>query len=627
MMINNLSFILFLLFIGCSTNTESQINQRKIEYLKAFAKVYGYVKYFHPSDEASTIDWNAFSIYGAEQVKKCKSDDELLTELNALFLPIAPSIRFTQDPVASKYDLLTITPKKLEGYQPTFWQHFGVSVGMQSDFYPSNPYKSVRVNGSIKHGHAHETNKPIISIGTTKSIGQPIFDYTPNFGELIEKPITSSIYCQIPLVLYSGERGTFPIVDSSKLSHLIKQLEGGIKEPSNESPSVSWDRDQNIYNYPNQESFRLGNVINIYNVFQHFFPYMEVVDVNWDQELGKALSKSLTDKTGKDHLFTLQKFMSRLQDGHINVNFKGNTSSYFPGITWEWIEGKLVITDVQDSKIPIAKGNVVTHIDGITVKDYFKEVNSRISAGTTGYLNHRAQYASLGGEKGSEIVITVNDRKIPLVRNSYTFSTARPTPYFKMINDSVVYLNINKISMDSINSLLPELEKAKSIICDLRYYPNKNHEFLSHLLKENDTTTSWMQIPKIVYPDQEHLIGYGNLSWNLTAKKPYLGDKKIIFITQGSAISYAESYMGYVQGYDLATIIGQPTAGTNGNINPFEVSGGYQISWTGMKVVKHNGSQLFGIGFIPDIIVHKTIKGIKEERDEFLEKAIEIANY
>ena len=50
--------------------------------------------------------------------------------------------------------------------------------------------------------------------------------------------------------------------------------------------------------------------------------------------------------------------------------------------------------------------------------------------------------------------------------------------------------------------------------------------------------------------------------------KPYLGNKNVVFMTNGSAISYAESYMGYIEGYKLATIIGQPTAGTNGNTNP-----------------------------------------------------------
>jgi len=44
-----------------------------------------------------------------------------------------------------------------------------------------------------------------------------------------------------------------------------------------------------------------------------------------------------------------------------------------------------------------------------------------------------------------------------------------------------------------------------------------------------------------------------------------------------------------------------------------------------MKVLKHDGSQLYLKGFEPDYPVKKTIKAIREERDVYLEKALEVA--
>ena len=101
-------------------------------------------------------------------------------------------------------------------------------------------------------------------------------------------------------------------------------------------------------------------------------------------------------------------------------------------------------------------------------------------------------------------------------------------------------------------------------------------------------------------------------------------DGKVVFITDGRAISYAESFMGFIEYYRLAEIVGQPTAGTNGNVNFFNLPGGFRVTWTGMKVVKHDGSQHHLIGIQPTVPVHRTIRGVQEERDEFLEKAIEI---
>ena len=44
-----------------------------------------------------------------------------------------------------------------------------------------------------------------------------------------------------------------------------------------------------------------------------------------------------------------------------------------------------------------------------------------------------------------------------------------------------------------------------------------------------------------------------------------------------------------------------------------------------MRVLKHDGSRLHGIGFLPDVYVERTIEGVRTGRDEFLEKAIELA--
>jgi hypothetical protein len=43
-----------------------------------------------------------------------------------------------------------------------------------------------------------------------------------------------------------------------------------------------------------------------------------------------------------------------------------------------------------------------------------------------------------------------------------------------------------------------------------------------------------------------------------------------------------------------------------------------------MKVLKHDGSQHHLIGIQPTIPVERTIQGVIEGRDEFLEKALEI---
>jgi len=49
--------ILILLLLQ-SFNGVTQSNSQRIDNIQSFAKIYGYVRYFHPSDEAAKMNWN-----------------------------------------------------------------------------------------------------------------------------------------------------------------------------------------------------------------------------------------------------------------------------------------------------------------------------------------------------------------------------------------------------------------------------------------------------------------------------------------------------------------------------------------------------------------------------------------
>jgi C-terminal processing protease CtpA/Prc len=52
------------------------------------------------------------------------------------------------------------------------------------------------------------------------------------------------------------------------------------------------------------------------------------------------------------------------------------------------------------------------------------------------------------------------------------------------------------------------------------------------------------------------------------------------------------------------------------------VPGQLLITFTGMKVLKHDGSQHHGIGILPTIPVRPTLAGITAGRDEQFERAL-----
>jgi C-terminal processing protease CtpA/Prc len=565
-------------------------NADKTDNLKTFANAYGYIKYFHPSDEAYTLNWEKFSAYGAKEMRKCNSRPELLSTLNSLFNPIAPGVKFILSEDNSAYDLKTIIPPDTSGFRITYWQHMGINFDVAIPDKRVNAYHSTRV-----HRTAADT---------------ALFPGKPVFGEILKREIGQGITCFIPVCLYCNDKSTYPSSDSGQIKQLRLNLSSF---------------DFNTEEMP----MRFGNVIYVYNIMRHFYPYFDVVKADWDDELTKALAQTFKDKTSYDHLRTLQRLTAALKDGHASVNYL-KTSEYFSiPVTWEWIEGKLVITHDYDNNPDISIGDIVTKINGEDPEEYFNKIYPLISAPTKGWLDYRSNIMSLLGEKDSKVTLLINNKTIELTRSNryydYTVKNKETKPVYRFTGD-ICYLDMDRIEMDTINKIMPRLERSKSIICDARGYPKSNHDLLRHFMKTDDTTSAWMQIPQIMYPDYEK-VTFARHNWTsfMKAQKPYLGDKKLIYIIDGSAISYAESCLGYVEGYKLATIIGQPSAGTNGNVNPFRLPGDYMVAWTGMKVVKHNGSQHHNVGIKPDIYVNKTIQGVKEGRDEFLEKAFEIA--
>jgi C-terminal processing protease CtpA/Prc len=193
------------------------------------------------------------------------------------------------------------------------------------------------------------------------------------------------------------------------------------------------------------------------------------------------------------------------------------------------------------------------------------------------------------------------------------------------INDDIYYVDLQTLSMSEINEIIPQLVKAKGIIFDLRGYPNGNKNIIRHLIDKPVKSARW-QVPEFLYPDRDKKIGWDPTGrWVLDPKEPRLKGK-IVFLINARAISYAESFMGIIEAYKLAEIIGEPTAGTNGNVNVIRLPGDYDIYFTGMKVLKHDGSQHHLIGIQPTIPLKSTVKGIIEGRDEILEKAIEVIN-
>jgi C-terminal processing protease CtpA/Prc len=75
-----------------------------------------------------------------------------------------------------------------------------------------------------------------------------------------------------------------------------------------------------------------------------------------------------------------------------------------------------------------------------------------------------------------------------------------------------------------------------------------------------------------------------------------------------------------------AIVLGSTTAGADGNVSGIILPGNIFTYISGIGVLNPDGSETQRVGIIPDIKMEPTINGIREGKDELLEKAIELIN-
>jgi hypothetical protein len=191
------------------------------------------------------------------------------------------------------------------------------------------------------------------------------------------------------------------------------------------------------------------------------------------------------------------------------------------------------------------------------------------------------------------------------------------TDYIKQIHSEVYYVNLSNVMFEDILESSQNLANAKCVIFDARWGSKFNLSKMVPYFIDTLANSSWWNVPQIIYPNRKN-IRFHKSNWSVQPKAPHF-KSKIIVITAPNMISASETFMGFITHYNLATTVGGPTAGCNGNANWINLPCGYEVMWTGMKVLKNDGGQLKG--FKPDYPVERTLQGVLGWRDEVLEKS------
>jgi hypothetical protein len=87
----------------------------------------------------------------------------------------------------------------------------------------------------------------------------------------------------------------------------------------------------------------VADVVVAWTVLRHFYPYLDVVNVNWDERLAPLLDMALNDNGTCDaHSIVLRKLFSEIKDGHAQFYDPKVSLGQIPIVT-RFIEGQIVV--------------------------------------------------------------------------------------------------------------------------------------------------------------------------------------------------------------------------------------------------------------------------------------------
>jgi len=386
--------------------------------------------------------------------------------------------------------------------------------------------------------------------------------------------------------------------------------------------------------------FRLLSLFRYWNIIQYYFPYKNLLDENWDGVLMDFIPKFINAEGELNYKLNVLELIAKVHDTHANIwgndtilnNYRGR--NYAP-IEIKFIENKAVVTAYLNKenrdKPEIAKGDNIVSINNTRID---KIIEDKLPF--TPASNYSTQLRDIARD-----LLRTNDNVIDVefihenIRHQAKlncFGVEKVDIYheellkdtcFKLLSKEIAYLYPGSIRNSYLPNIMPAILNSKGLIIDMRCYPREFIVFSlgEYLLPDSkkfvEITNASMESPGLFSFSRTNEVGKKNSEY-------YKG--KVVIIINEATQSQAEYTTMAFRVAPTTVVIGSTTAGADGDISGFYLPGGIRTAFSGIGIYYPDGKETQRIGIVPDIEIKPTIKGIIENRDELLEKAIAIIN-
>lgn len=584
-----LSLLFLLLPTQPTTATEpDSLTVREAHYLAALAQVVGTVKYFYPNRHTARVSWETVLVRGIPAVRQVRTEAALARTLDSLLRPVAPAVRITEATAAPPPEGLATDAGPVY-----FWEHH--SLGRDKTGLPV-----VRLMLKL----AGIPYRSTIRKQAADSVASRLF---PNEQRRYMVALTDSVRLQMPLVLTAAQYRQ-PL--AFRLQHRIRRLSAGTLEQ------------------------RLATIMLTWNIIRHFYPYRTVLDrAQWDTVLPGALQQAARATSEAELLAACRTLLARLPDRHVAIGPKTRTGLRIVDPPWALrlvlAEGQITVQQVPPLiRAQVAPGTIVTHVNGRPTAYWLDSLQTMLPATSRAVARQLAaeQLLTHLAATAPAATFTLRDSLDHSTSARWTFRQLRGSLYHQLlpvreVAPGMVYLDAARLRYADFRRTLPQLQAARGLIVDLRQRPHYDLlRILPHfsgqpLLSDSLTT------PVLRQPAFRQAAFEGETSAARPAQVPFVATP-LVFLVGPHTYSYGETVAELVQRHQMGVLLGQPTGGTNGEMNFAAIGRAYLLSWTGRRVVARV-QPYQGTGLRPEIFVLATRRQLAHEQDAELLQALE----
>ncbi|NML58745.1 S41 family peptidase [Chryseobacterium cheonjiense] len=532
-----------------------------------------------------------------------------------------PTTEFDQSSKVSLESLNKIGNKKL--------QQLGIIWGFLKYYHPaisSGKYnwdkELFKIITQLSNAPAEQSNKILTdwikSFGVFTTQNYPVSENIKMKADL--EWITSSGFSKeltdILLKVKNAER--------KNKNYYVALLPDGNPDFKNENP-------YSAMMYPD-EGYRLLSLYRYWNIIQYYFPYRYAIGRDWKEVLEEFIPKFLSDEDATAYNLTCLELTTRTNDSHAGI-YNAVTRHFFGErvlpLEIVFVENKAVVKNYYDEQrgkeTGLKIGDIILAINNKPVEKVIEEYSVYLPASnyptqlrklsfellSSNDLTTDIRYVTDGTEKTATLQTYIPDKI------NYT---QKPAAAFKMIDEQTAYINLGTIRSDNFKEIFEKIKDTKGLIIDIRAYPAEFnvYKFGKYLMPHPEKFAKFT-IPSIISPgvfSMKEGITVGNNN-----KDFYPG--KIAILVNETTQSSAEYHTMAFRKAPKAKVFGSQTAGADGNVSYFMLPGKISTQITGIGVYTPEGSETQRIGIIPDIEIKPTVEGIKNNKDEVLDKAVE----